>query len=98
MRRLGIALAGFVIPSLLFAYVSPGKPSGFVNDFANMLEPQTVSGLNQRLSDFERTNGAEIAVVTIPTHGTDETIDTYAVKLFEDWKIGKEKADNGLLL
>ena len=73
-------------------------PTGHVNDFAHLLRPETVDNLETILKDFETNTGAEIAVVTIDTHGPDETIETYAVKLFEQWKIGKEKEDNGLLL
>jgi uncharacterized protein len=38
-----------------------------------------------------------MAVATIPNLG-DEGIETYAVKLFEEWKIGKARADNGILV
>src|SRR3989344_3919031 len=46
---------------------------------------------------FEASTTNEIAVVTINSLGGD-TIENYAVKLFEDWKIGKERDDNGILL
>ncbi len=36
--------------------------------------------------------------MTIPTVGTDETIETYAEKLFQEWGIGKAAEDNGALL
>src|SRR5581483_849553 len=78
--------------------VSSLNPTGFVNDFAHMLQPATVSSLEQNLETFEKQTGNEISVVTIDTHGNDETIETYAVKLFEKWGIGKEKSDNGILL
>src|SRR5690349_17463436 len=88
----------FLLPTLALAYVSPGQPSGFVNDFAHILRNETVSNLETVLAGFERDTGHEITVVTVPTHGEDETIETYAVKLFEEWGIGKEKEDNGILL
>src|SRR6185503_20358669 len=97
-------LKRFLIASLLLfplfalAYVSPGKPTGFVNDFAALLSPQTRESLEAELAQFEQTSGNEIVIATIPTHGSNETIETYAVKLFEEWAIGKEKPDNGLLL
>ena len=41
MNRKGISTAFIIfalfIPFLVSAYVSPGKPSGFVNDFANIV-------------------------------------------------------------
>jgi uncharacterized protein len=96
MKRYLIALV-FCFPIVLFSYVSPGKPSGFVNDFAGMLRSETVNTLNQNLTDFANSNGSEISVVTIATL-QDETIETYAEKLFQEWGIGKAKEDNGVLL
>ena len=83
--------------SLLFAYVSPGKPSGFVNDFAHVLTQDQVNSLEQQLREFNASTTNEIAVVTVPSLQGDY-IEHYAVKLFGDWKIGKEKQDNGVLL
>ncbi len=87
-----------LIPVALAAYTSPGKPSGFVNDFAHMLRSDTITTLNQTLTEFSQSTGNEMVVVTIDTHGDDETIETYAERLFQEWGIGKEKEDNGVLL
>lgn len=86
-----------MFPALLLASVI-FSPVGHVNDFAQMLRPETVSSLETTLSNFEKQTGNEIAVVTIPSLGNDETIETYAEKLFQEWGIGKAKEDNGLLL
>src|SRR3989344_1784452 len=96
MKRLALATL-LSIPLIAFGYLSPGKPSGFVNDFAGILKPETISTLNQKLDQFSKDTGNEISVVTIEKLG-DETIETYAEKLFQEWGIGKEKEDNGLLL
>lgn len=95
-KRFLIAL--FLLPAALAAYTSPGIPQGYVSDYGRMLSDATEGQIETTLNEFEGRTGVEIAVVTIPTHGTDETIETYAVKLFEAWGIGKEKEDNGLLL
>ena len=81
----------------LLLLVSVLTPVGYINDFAHILKPETVSLLNQKLETFSRNTGNEISVVTITKLG-DETIETYAEKLFQEWAIGKEKEDNGLLL
>jgi len=80
-----------------FAYTNPGSPTGFVNDFAEMLTKSERQTLETKLSDFERSSSNEISVVIIPSLQGD-TIENFAVKLFEEWKIGKEKNDNGVLL
>jgi len=87
----------FLFPVFVFAYVSPGKPTGFVNDFAHILKPETVASLNTDLTKFRAESTNEISVVTIPEL-KDETIETYATHLFDEWKIGSEKNDNGVLL
>lgn len=91
----------FLIPYSLFpirvaSYTSPGSPKGFMNDFAGMLKPEEVQSLEADLQNFSNQTGNEIAVVTVPNLGGD-TIENYAVKLFEEWKIGKAKQDNGVL-
>lgn len=92
----------FVLVSLLLAlpvlaYQSPGSPAGFVNDFASILSPNTKIQLEDKLKNFSGQESNEISVVTIKSLEGD-TIENYAVKLFEEWKIGKAKQDNGVLL
>lgn len=94
---MGLVLAAVYAELALLAYVSPGSPVGFVNDFAQVLSPATKTGLEQELSSFATSTSNEIAIVIIRTVGDDETIESYAVKLFEEWKIGKQDIDNGIL-
>lgn len=89
-------MVGVLAPAIVSAYVSPGKPTGYVNDFAKILDATTIQSLEDRLQRVEASNGSEIVVVTVPSLG-DETVETYAVKLFEEWGIGKKGIDNGLL-
>jgi uncharacterized protein len=97
MKRVGIIATLLLIPFILFGYTSPGKPAGFVNDFAKIISSETTSSLNQTLTNFNSETTIEIAVVSIPSLG-DESLETYAVKLFEEWGIGKKGSDNGVLL
>jgi len=84
----------FVFPA--FAITFP-KPVGYVNDFAGLYSAGFKAELENGLIAFEKTTGVEFAVVTIKSlEGND--IDDYAVRLFENWKIGKKGQDNGLLL
>lgn len=80
-----------------FAYTSPGKPTGLVNDFAGILSQETKTQLENSLRVAQQETTNEIAVVTVPSLG-DETVETYAVALFEEWSIGKKGKDNGILL
>lgn len=83
-------------PVATLAYYNLGTPQGYVSDYGSMLNAATKTQLEQELSNFEKETKHEISVVTIPDLQGD-TIENFAVKLFEDWKIGKKGADNGVL-
>ncbi len=87
----------FLFPVFAFSYSSPGSPQGFVNDFASILNAQDELALETKLLSLQSSTGIEIAIVTIKTLGGD-TVENYAVKLFEEWHIGKAEKDNGALL
>lgn len=79
------------------AYDNPGKPAGFVNDYANLLSVEQKTSLENDLNKFDKETSNQISVVTIKSLNGD-TIENFAVKLFADWKIGQDKKDNGVLL
>ncbi|OHA86108.1 MAG: hypothetical protein A2591_03580 [Candidatus Yonathbacteria bacterium RIFOXYD1_FULL_52_36] len=82
---------------LSFAYVSPGNPTGFVNDFAGVLSGEQKNTLEQTLEQNKTETGNEIVVVTVENLGGD-TVENFAEKLFQEWGIGEEGKDNGALL
>lgn len=92
-----LLLIGALIPALVFAYTSPGKPAGAVNDFAGMLQVSERQALETKLDAFEKQTGNAIVVATIPNLGGD-TVENYAVRLFEEWGIGQKGKDNGVLV
>ncbi len=87
-------LLGF---SPVLAYISPGQPTGYVNDYADILTEEQEVTLETRLNTLAATEGSEMTVVTVKDLG-DETVENYAVQLFAQWGIGKKDKDNGLLL
>ena len=94
--RLWLATILLALPIAAHAYTSPGQPIGFVNDFAGVLSAEQEQQLQALLLEYEKQTGNEIVVATINSIG-DETIETYAVALFQEWGIGKEGQDNGAL-
>jgi len=71
--------------------------TGYVNDFAGILDNAYKSDLEALIASIEQNTGAEIVIVTVDTiEGI--TIEEYAVELFEMWGIGKADEDNGLLI
>lgn len=73
------------------------KPTGYVNDFAGVLSPDTRSQLETLCTEVDRQAHAQIAVITVRTTG-DDSIDDFAVRLEEKWKVGAKGSDRGLLL
>lgn len=73
------------------------RPSGFVNDFANIIGSEVEAEIESLCLEIERKTTAEVAVVTVETV-KPFTIEEYAVRLFEEWGIGKRGKDNGVLI
>lgn len=80
----------------IFAATGIPAPTGYVNDFAGVLSPAEKQTLEETLVSYEQASGNEIAVALI-TSLEGDTIEEKAVRLFEEWKIGKKGKDNGIL-
>lgn len=70
------------------------SPTGYVNDYANLLSTSQKVALEQRLSSL---TSAQIAVVTLKDLG-EQPISDVARKIFDRWGIGDAGHDNGILL
>lgn len=73
------------------------NPPHLVNDFANMLSPDEVSALEQKLLAYSDSTSTQIAIVTINSlEGGD--IAQYSTELHHKWGIGQKGKDNGVLI
>jgi uncharacterized protein len=70
---------------------------GRVVDQTGTLSSGDVASLQQTLRDFEARKGSQIAVLIVPTTAP-ETIEQYALRVAEAWKIGRKKIDDGAVL
>ena len=71
--------------------------TGRIVDNAEILNADTRRRLSEVLRQHEQKSGNQIAVLTVPTiHG--ESVEEYAVRVFEQWKLGQKGKDNGLLV
>ena len=75
----------------------PPRPDGPVYDGANMIDAATKSQLDQKLRAYNKETGRAVIVATVPSLD-GETVEGYAVKLYETWGIGGEETDEGALL
>ena len=87
-----------VFVSLLRAEpVSQLKPTGYVNDFAQVIDPNTATQLEDICRQIDEKAHAQIAVVAINSlDGSD--IESYAVDLFKKWGVGSKSTDRGVLI
>jgi uncharacterized protein len=73
------------------------KPTGYVNDFAHVLDAGSAQRLEAYCANLERVTGAQMAIVLVETL-EDEPIDDVANRLYREWGIGKKGKDEGILL
>jgi uncharacterized protein len=84
------------ITSGLFAADVPYL-TGRITDNAQLLSPAVHRSLSDSLQAHEKRTGNQIAVLTVPTLD-GESIEDFAVKVFESWKLGRKGKDNGVLI
>lgn len=70
---------------------------GYVNDYADMLSPAAEKALEARLTDLERTDSTQVAVLTIPSLEGDD-MNEFSIRVVDAWKVGQADKDNGVLL
>ena len=100
-----VPLAGLVLAALMLLAGRPAVAQELpipalqarVTDTTGTLDAATVQALESQLADLEQRKGAQVAVLMIPTTG-GESIEAYAVRAFEQWKLGRAKVDDGILL
>jgi len=96
IARFGTILMLVLLPYLTYALDAPAL-KGRVNDYARLLSPEAAARLEQKLAGFERETSNQIAVLTVPSLEGD-TIDQFAIRVAEQWKLGQKGKDNGVLL
>ncbi|MBM9499035.1 TPM domain-containing protein [Leptospira sp. 201903071] len=68
-----------------------------ITDTTSTLTDSQKSVLTGRLVQFEKRKGSQIAVLVVGST-KDWTIEEYAVKAFEKWKLGRKGTDDGALI
>ena len=73
------------------------KPSGRINDLADVIDSATEAEIDRRLDRLEQQTSSEIAVATVPSLD-GMSVEEYANRLFKEWGVGQAKQDNGVLV
>ena len=68
-----------------------------VTDLAGLLPPERERALEAKLAAFEGETSHQIAVLTVPTL-EGEPIESFGLRVAEQWKLGHKGLDNGMLL
>ncbi len=93
------ALGFFLLLSALSAWAQVAVPdlSRRVTDLTATLGADQVAALESKLAAFEAQKGSQIAVLILPTT-QPEDIAQFGIRVAEQWKIGREKIDDGVIL
>jgi uncharacterized protein len=70
--------------------------TGHVVDTTGTLSAEAVAGLEQKLAAFEQRKGSQIAVLLVRTTAP-EAIEPYALRVAEQWRIGRGGVDDGVV-
>jgi len=94
---LGVLLSSLILGGVAVADVPVPPLQTRVTDLTGILSEQQRSSIEQNLAAFEARKGAQIGVLILPTT-KPETIEQYAVRVQETWKLGRKGVDDGVLL
>ena len=99
MRRVPAALGFFLLLFLLPAWAQVAVPvlSRHVTDLTGTLSASQIETLESRLVAFEAKKGSQIAVLIVPTT-QPEDIAQFGIRVADQWKVGREKIDDGVIL
>ena len=73
------------------------KPQGYVSDFAGAIDAASRQQLENYCTIVERSTGAQMALVTIPSL-EGEPIEDVANTIFRGWGVGQKGKNEGILL
>jgi len=73
------------------------KPQGYVSDFARVVDPASRVRLEAYCSAVERSTGAQIALVIVPSLD-GEPVAEVAQNLYRGWAVGQKSQGGGVLL
>lgn len=102
MTVMRTASAAFLALALSWSFIAGAQIAvppltGRVTDQTATLTAEQKVSLEQTLTAFEARKGSQLAVLLVPTTAP-ETIEQYALRVAEQWKLGRKKVDDGAIL
>lgn len=98
-RRARAALGFLLLLLALSAWAQVAVPdlSRRVTDLTGTLSAGQVAALENRLAAFETQKGSQIALLIVPTT-QPEDIAQFGIRVAAQWKVGRKKIDDGVIL
>jgi uncharacterized protein len=93
---LAVGLASLLGPIAAWAAKDVPFLAARVNDLANLVPASAREKLEAKLADLEKRTGAQVAVLTVDSLDGD-TVEDYAVRVFQTWKLGRKDVNDGVL-
>jgi uncharacterized protein len=94
---LGWAMGSAQMPAQALPQLAVPAVSGHVIDQTHTLSPEQEQQIEATLTAFELRKGSQLAVLLLPTT-QPETIEQYALRVAEQWQLGRQKMDDGAIL
>lgn len=73
-------------------------PRGYVNDFADVIDPAAEREMERLAGGVSQACGAEIVVAAFPTMAPYGSIEEFGIAVAEKWQPGQSGEDNGVIL
>jgi len=97
-RAFSWGLLGFWAAAAGAAETLPPVPARHFNDYAQVVTAAVASELNTALQTFERQTSTQVVVAVFPRLASDSSVNDYAQRLAESWKLGRKGKNNGVVL
>ncbi|MFZ6656878.1 TPM domain-containing protein [Undibacterium sp. TJN19] len=97
IARAGLMLCALAFTATVSAQIAVPPIGDRVTDLAATLTNEQKATLEQSLRAYEAKKGIQLAVLIVPTTAP-ETIEQYALRVAEKWKLGRKNVDDGALL
>ena len=101
--RLALGAAVFFLAALAALAATPADPiavpklNARVTDLTGSLTAPERDAIEARLGEFEAKKGSQVAILLVPSIGP-ETIEEFAGRVTDEWKLGRKGVDDGVLL
>ena len=97
LLRVLLAAALLFAPQFSTAQVPVPPLRARVTDLTATLPQDQRAALEQKLAALEARKGSQVAVLMVPTV-LPEAIEQYAIRVFDQWQLGRKRVDDGVLL